>query len=448
MRLLTSFRRMPLMLRLLLNFLATSCVLIVLLVTGVQMIADENKNNWRGFENIFADYGHYLSNRIGDPSNYEAAQTLANDLMLNISIIGPNENWHSLPKTHKHDMDRLIELKYDESATHNASVARTRGNYYVRILTGEGQEKRAIYISKRREFVDFQFPFAALLVFLLIPLSLYVSYRLTKSLFAPIKTLQAASLEYAKGNLTHQVEIKRDDELGSLTQVMNSMAQQIDKMLQAKRQMLLAISHELRTPLTRMKLATELLEHESQQKPLRRDILEMENLINEILESERLNSQHKVLNLESIKLDELLSELVFELNLNFDERVELEAQTIENMMLDPARIRLLFRNLIMNALQHSKSSVRVFLTHDKDKVQIKVQDQGAGIETEHIPHLTQAFYRIDDARQRKTGGFGLGLYLCQLIVEAHKGSLDIESQLGRGTQVNIALTSMDKRNEP
>lgn len=282
-------------------------------------------------------------------------------------------------------------------------------------------------------------PISAILVFLLIPVVLYLSYRLTKSLFAPIKTLQAASMEYAKGNLTHQVEIKRDDELGSLTQVMNSMAQQIDKMLQAKRQMLLAISHELRTPLTRMKLATELLEHDPQQVSLRRDIQEMENLINEILESERLNTHHKVLNLEKIQLDELLSELILELNLNFHDRIIFETDDIKSMSLDPARMRLLFRNLIMNALQHSKSLVSVSLRKQGGVIQVSVQDKGEGIEPEHIPHLTQAFYRVDDARQRKTGGYGLGLYLCHLIVQAHSGQFDIESELRQGTKVIIRL---------
>lgn len=430
---------MSLMLRLLIIFLTTCLILIFLMVTGIHFIADKNNNNWRGFENIFSDYGSTLASRIGSPSDYNVAQTLADDMKFNISIIGPNEVWQSTPTTWSHDQDELIALNYQASIIKNTSVARTRGNYYVRVLSGEGANKRFIYMSKRRDFVDFELPFSALFVFLLMPCVLYLSYRLTKGLFAPIKTLQTASLEYAKGNLTHQVAIARDDELGNLTHVMNSMAKQIDKMLQAKRQMLLAISHELRTPLTRMKLATELLEQESQQLPLRRDIQEMENLINEILESERLNTHHKVLNLESVKLDELLNELIIELNLNFDERIAFESQSVKSMSLDPTRIRLLFRNLIMNALQHSRSTVRVVLSQDKDKICIRVEDKGVGIAFEHIPHLTQAFYRVDDARQRKTGGFGLGLYLCQLIVEAHMGELVIVSDIGKGTQVNVSL---------
>lgn len=439
MTLLERLNRMPLMLRLLINFLLTCIILFFMVVSAIHFMAEKNNSNWRGFENIFADYGSTLAHRIGSPADYQVAQSLADDMKFNISIIGENEVWQSQPTSPKHEQSRLIALNYQDSVIKDASVARTRGNYYVRILLGEEQHKRFIYISKRREFVDFEMPFSAILIFLLMPLVLYVSYRLTKNLFAPIKTLERAGLEYAQGNLSHRVAIERDDELGNLTQVMNNMAQQIEKMLQAKRQMLLAISHELRTPLTRMKLATELIDHESQQVPLRRDIQEMENLINEILESERLNSDHKVLNLESVKLDELLNELVIEINLNFDDRVVFKSQDCGKLMLDPVRIRLLLRNLIMNALQHSQDTVTVGLKLNTEHIAIQVEDHGVGIEAEHIPHLTQAFYRIDDARQRKTGGFGLGLYLCQLIVRAHGGELKIESQKNRGTRVLITL---------
>lgn len=439
MTLLERLNRMPLMLRLLINFLLTCIILFFMVVSAIHFMAEKNNSNWRGFENIFADYGSTLAHRIGSPADYQVAQSLADDMKFNISIIGENEVWQSQPTSPKHEQSRLIALNYQDSVIKDASVARTRGNYYVRILMGEEQHKRFIYISKRREFVDFEMPFSAILIFLLMPLVLYVSYRLTKNLFAPIKTLERAGLEYAKGNLSHRVAIERDDELGNLTQVMNNMAQQIEKMLQAKRQMLLAISHELRTPLTRMKLATELIDHESQQVPLRRDIQEMENLINEILESERLNSDHKVLNLESVKLDELLNELVLEINLNFDDRVVFKSQDCGKLMLDPVRIRLLLRNLIMNALQHSQDTVTVGLKLNNEHIAIQVEDHGVGIEAEHIPHLTQAFYRIDDARQRKTGGFGLGLYLCQLIVRAHGGELKIESQKNQGTCVLITL---------
>ena len=109
------------------------------------------------------------------------------------------------------------------------------------------------------------------------------------------------------------------------------------------------------------------------------------------------------------------------------------------MLLDPLRIRLLLRNLISNALQHSESEVVVNLELKEKSVCISVQDTGAGIASEHIQYLTQAFYRVDDARLRKTGGFGLGLYLCDLIAKAHGGELIINSEVNKGTCVCVEL---------
>jgi signal transduction histidine kinase len=68
-----------------------------------------------------------------------------------------------------------------------------------------------------------------------------------------------------------------------------------------------------------------------------------------------------------------------------------------------------------------------------------VTDQGEGISEEHLKHVREPFYRVDSARQRNTGGFGLGLYLCNLIVQAHDGRLDIDSEPGKGTRVTVYL---------
>ena len=70
---------------------------------------------------------------------------------------------------------------------------------------------------------------------------------------------------------------------------------------------------------------------------------------------------------------------------------------------------------------------------------ITFEDQGDGIEEQHLTHITEPFYRADNARQRQTGGYGLGLYLCKLIAEAHNGQLNITSTLKKGTRITVTL---------
>lgn len=485
MNIIKRLKSMPLMLRLLVIFVATAFSLMFLISGAFRFIAQENQHRWRGFENIFADYSAGLVERIGSTSDLALAKKLADELRLNITIIEKGKSWSSHPDQDDHQLDVLQGLNFKRSEISNAEYAHRRGIFYIRISNKRESNKREsnkkesnkrepnqiasnepvpdtksqilkrlvpenikqVYISKRRDFSDFTIPFRAYMVFLLMIVVMYLSYRAIKNMFSPIQDLQVGSLNFTKGDLQYRIPIKRDDELGRLTQVMNNMAEQIEKMLQAKRQMLLAISHELRTPLTRMKLATELMDVNSQQATLRRDIQEMETLITEILESERLNSSHKVLNLEPIHIPELLHELVLELNQSCHERVickdiinnEDKAGDFPILKLDPLRIRLLMRNLISNALQHSDNQVEVLVKLEDKNICISVQDTGAGIAPEHIQYLTQAFYRVDDARLRKTGGFGLGLYLCQLIVQAHGGQLKISSEVGRGTCVMVKL---------
>ena len=99
------------------------------------------------------------------------------------------------------------------------------------------------------------------------------------------------------------------------------------------------------------------------------------------------------------------------------------------------------KNLIDNALKHSEGQQlpQVSLQSQSDGVLIRVRDFGAGIDAADISHLTEPFYRADPSRQRGTGGYGLGLYLCRVIAEAHGGLLQISSELGQGTEVSVVL---------
>jgi signal transduction histidine kinase len=110
--------------------------------------------------------------------------------------------------------------------------------------------------------------------------------------------------------------------------------------------------------------------------------------------------------------------------------------------IDQLRLKLLLKNLLDNACLYSidkQSLIGVNLHHDQKSVSVVVQDRGIGIAAEELPRLTEAFYRPDRARLRDTGGYGLGLYLCKLIAEAHGGEIIIESEPGKGTRVVVKL---------
>src|SRR5690606_4407565 len=111
-----------------------------------------------------------------------------------------------------------------------------------------------------------------------------------------------------------------------------------------------------------------------------------------------------------------------------------------SMQIDKLRIRLLFANIENNAIRHGRNRpVTVTVNFTEDEAVLSIADQGEGISEEHLKHVREPFYRVDSARARHTGGFGLGLYLCNLIAEAHRGRMDIDSETGKGTRVTIYL---------
>jgi signal transduction histidine kinase len=169
------------------------------------------------------------------------------------------------------------------------------------------------------------------------------------------------------------------------------------------------------------------------------DLHEMEALIGMILESERLNQRHVSLNLTVLRLDDLVREVLEQF---FSTReISAQMQSVE-IQADRTRLELLIKNLLDNACKYSSDDgqppeVRIF--NDADHAVIEVQDWGCGMTAEQLARAREAFYRADSARQRSTGGFGLGLYLCDRIVRAHDGKMSLQSAPEEGTLVRVEL---------
>jgi len=272
---------------------------------------------------------------------------------------------------------------------------------------------------------------------------LVVIYYATKALFRPLEDIQSGVRIIGSGNLTHRINKRRDDQLGDLADNVNAMADDIRDMLEAKRQLLLGISHELRSPLTRSRVNLALMDESSSKREVEKDIASMEEMITELLESERLNSRHVSLNLERTRVDHVIREQVQQ---EFRKYIKIMEMEQVEASIDIARIKLLMRNLLSNAIKHSIDPERratVSVVNETSTYSIYVTDSGEGIDPDQIQYLTEPFYRADPSRQRKTGGYGLGVHLCKVIVEAHGGTLSISSESNAGTKIRCAFPNKD-----
>ena len=376
-------------------------------------------------------YIDYIIEDIGSPPNLSIAAQLADKLPFEIRIEGKAIAWASSP-----NLKAISSYDFEPAPPpyDNVYFSHHRRDEYL-LIKKQGYRYMFAVDNSFRQGAERRH-WVLLVILGAILLLLYLAIR---SMFKPVEAMSQQVRKIGEGDLEQTIDIPGKGEIALLAAGINRMSAQIKSMLEGKSALLLAISHELRSPITRMRVNLELLDASDVQQKLIEDLREMETLVAAILESEKLNSGYAPLNLVRCEMLSLIGEVIQ--NHPCRDRIKTSLSPVE-LDVDQFRIKLLIKNLIDNACHYSaeaQAPIEVKLHHDQKGVQIEVFDQGVGIAADEIPRLTDAFYRLDSARQRETGGYGLGLYLCKLIVEAHRGTIKIESEPGYGTRVIVAL---------
>lgn len=214
------------------------------------------------------------------------------------------------------------------------------------------------------------------------------------------------------------------------------------------------VSHELRTPLTNIKSYAETLldsdidpeTTESFLQVINSEADRMTRLVRDLLVLSQLDhSSSKVLKTEPTDISELVSDTVNTMRIEAKNRqltlTYVPGSSTTSITADPDRIRQVIVNILSNAIKYTPAhgTVTVLCGQQENYVYIKISDTGIGIPEKDLPMLFERFYRVDKARSREMGGTGLGLAIAKEIVEAHNGSIDVESEYGKGTAVTIRL---------
>jgi len=381
---------------------------------------------WQGYgKPLTTHYLDLLTADIGSPPDVARAQALTQRLPISIHIDGPQVNWDSHPALTR----RWLPMRDQWSDPEHPSL-------HVRVLP-DGH--RIVYGLADPVSVmgSHYLGWGTLAVLLLLT---WLAFAYVRRLLKPLDDIREGAVRFGRGDLVHRIPLRRHDELGELAQQVNTMAGEIHDMLDAKRALLLAISHELRSPLTRARLNAELVDEGEARDALLHDLGEMRDLIIDLLESERLASGHAALQREITDLNTIVTDTLSTHFAHQPVTTNLAAD-LPSLPLDRMRLKLLLRNLVDNALRHSGGATpaAVVATRlDGAQLLLSVRDHGPGVPEEHLARLGQAFYRADAARQRSTGGVGLGLYLCRLVAEAHGGTLQLRNAQP-GLQADLRL---------
>jgi two-component system phosphate regulon sensor histidine kinase PhoR len=219
------------------------------------------------------------------------------------------------------------------------------------------------------------------------------------------------------------------------------------KYLERMRQDFVAnVSHELRTPLTVIHgyLETLLTQENNDTKPwkkiffqMQQQTLRMENLVEDLLLLSRLEEDETNISLLTA-VDPLLQIIVQEANVLSGEAhhsIELHSDPTLSLIGSLDELRSLFSNIIFNAVKYTPPHGHIIIewSHRNKQAFFSVRDTGIGIAAEHIPRLTERFYRVDKGRSRESGGTGLGLAIAKHVLIRHQGKLIINSEIGKGS---------------
>ncbi len=221
----------------------------------------------------------------------------------------------------------------------------------------------------------------------------------------------------------------------------------IENLERMRRDFVANVSHELRTPLTVVNGFLETLsdmgEHPDAEMMKRSLTLmigqtdRMKRLVEDLLTLSKLENAENVLSEEDVDMSLLLKQIHQDAMSLSDKRhqIEVNVETKANLRGNTEELRSGFGNLVSNAVRYTPEGGKVTLSWktEGDEVVFSVEDSGIGIEAEHIPRLTERFYRVDRSRSRGTGGTGLGLAIVKHVLNRHQARLEVSSQIGKGS---------------
>ncbi len=285
--------------------------------------------------------------------------------------------------------------------------------------------------------------------------ALVLGVLLARALARPLRELTAAIRSMAQGELEQRVPVRSQDELGQLAAAFNQMSADLARSNALRRQMTADIAHDLRTPLTVIAGYLESL-RDGVLKPsparfeaMHDEAQHLQRLVEDLRTLSLADAGELSLNRQAVPPRELLERV----QVAYGHRAEQSGVSLEweveaglpTLEVDPDRMLQVLGNLVSNALRHTPQGGQITLQVERQAqgVLLSVRDTGEGIPPDALPHVFERFYRGAPSRQGQKGKSGLGLAIAQSIVEAHGGTIWVESILGEGTTFKIELPARE-----
>lgn len=287
---------------------------------------------------------------------------------------------------------------------------------------------------------------------LLILISLIITYQLSRWLTSPLRALLPVIEQLGRGEFGVQTNVNTHDEYGKIASAINVMSTKLEQAEKARQNLTADVAHELRTPLTIIGGKLDSLQQQGKMippetlLPLQDELIRLNQLVEDLRTLSLAEAGELPVKKEPTNMADLAQKLLAAMEQIAEEKgisIQLDVWTNQTTIsVDANRIKQVLVNLLTNAIRYTPSPGGIYLRllNENDQyLTVIVQDTGIGISPEHLPHLLDRFYRVDEARSRVSGGTGLGLAIAKQYVLSHNGVIEVQSNLNQGSRFIIRL---------
>ncbi|MBU2415325.1 MAG: ATP-binding protein, partial [Gammaproteobacteria bacterium] len=232
-----------------------------------------------------------------------------------------------------------------------------------------------------------------------------------------------------------------------------SMSSHIQRLLKVQREMINAISHELRTPIARLRFGLEVMKDEVDDnvaktiEALEGDVEELNTLVDEVLTYGKLEAGSLALNFKEISISQLVGDILQHNHLLLQHlSVEVNIDETDLVLADEHHLSRALQNLILNASKYAAGKIVITFSHDEERWQLDIEDDGPGIAFEDRDKVFIPFQRLDNSRTRASGGYGLGLAIVQRIAFWHGGAVLIDASESGGAKFSLIWSRNQHQN--
>ncbi|HEX9026349.1 MAG TPA: HAMP domain-containing histidine kinase [Clostridium sp.] len=357
----------------------------------------------------------------------------------NYEIKEPHDKTNNLDEKAKHIEEKDKELLYKNVKFKSKEY----GTTYIQIVKD---------MENEYDFMQILFVFMAIADFIGMIASLILGYIVSKRMLKPIDYITKTAENISINNLKEKIKVNdSDDELNRLVNTFNNMIDRLQGSFDRQVQFVSDASHELKTPIAVIQGYANLLDRwgkddrEALEKSIyaiKLEAINMADLVEKLLFLARGDSGTQLIEKKEIYLNELVNEVVREskiiapnhlISSNKNDTVSISA--------DYKMLKQMLRIFIDNSIKFTPEQNKIDVSSEIQGkvVKLTVSDTGIGIPEDEIPNIFHRFYIVDKSRSKEKGGTGLGLSIAKWIVDMHKGSINVESEEGKGTKITVTI---------